>query len=455
MRGRIPIRSPKLPDLSSLNPVEQARRLRSSYLQVLFGLYIAIFFIRTAFGISLVAFSRYVDVGSRFQYGILVSAAPLAELLTVLLVGVFIDRYGRRGMLLGGLLLGGVSRYLVVLTQEPIGLALINFLLGVASTMILVSSLTLVTDYARPDSRGREMGAFDFANVFGYMIGFIAGLLLVEALPPEDLPWAFGISGTLAVLGFAYCFFYVREPKEPKVSEAHVGFAAVRHVATNPRVVLVTIPWLIVFIILSSIMTFLPFLSADTEGGVAEGAAEAAAAAPLTHTELIGVVIVIGAIFLATQIVFGRLSDRFGRAPIMIVGAIGFVGLTTTALLAILGAEGPSSAVADSLLALWPLLLVFTAAALAFGPSALAGLADVGHEAHTGVTMGVYSLVVSLGFILGPPAVGIIGDRFDAVGVGVFAFVCSLVMLALVLVQFYLWRKQASTSAFGDAVRSS
>jgi len=74
--------------------------------------------------------------------------------------------------------------------------------------------------------------------------------------------------------------------------------------------------------------------------------------------------------------------------------------------------------------------------ALAFGPSALSSLADEAHEHRKGVTMAVYSVVISAGMFIGIPLVAAISDSFGGIGVLVFMIGCAVAMLLLVLLRY-------------------
>jgi MFS family permease len=95
---------------------------------------------------------------------------------------------------------------------------------------------------------------------------------------------------------------------------------------------------------------------------------------------------------LLTQPWFGRQADRRGRPVFLLLGTVGFVSLLTLA--GAVAQYGPRT----------PLLVgigVGAFLALGYGPAALASLADVSHSLTRGTTMAVYSLVISLGMIVG------------------------------------------------------
>ncbi|MGB9635976.1 MAG: MFS transporter, partial [Thermoplasmata archaeon] len=131
------------------------------YQKMLFALYSSTFIIRLCFGIILILLPYYLKHNvSDFMFGIIWGASPFAEMLSVMFLGVAVDKFGRKKVLLVGLVTGAISLFLYALTTNPHVLIVVNAFHGIAAASILVASLALVADYAPPDSRGREMGAF-------------------------------------------------------------------------------------------------------------------------------------------------------------------------------------------------------------------------------------------------------------------------------------------------------
>lgn len=398
--------------------------------KVLAGLYISTFLVRASFGLSWSILGHHLP-STGFGLGVVVSASALAELVAVVFVGVFIDRYGRRGMLLGGLLAGAASRVAIALTQSGPVVALLNAVYGLSAAAILVASLAMVTDHAPATQRGREMGAFDFSNIFGTILGYTAGLALLPWLGDDVRP-AFLASGALGVVAFAYCAAFVVEHEHFRRRATGAPLlvpGSFRSVLTDRSLLLLTAPWFLVFFLLASFATFYPrvaatqFLDADDRAG---------------FLSVAGWTLGVGVLVLATQVAYGRLSDRFGRTPIMLIGGVGFFGLASAIGLAVLAVPEGGRELTSLLLAWWPVHLLFLVMALAFGPSALASLADLSHDRRAGLTMGVYTMVVAAGMILGPPIAGLLADRAGAGGIALVFLGAATLILALVGLRAYL-----------------
>jgi len=393
------------------------------YLRLLSSLYISTFFIRASFGIMLATLPIYLNIETGFiGYGIVAAASPLFEMCTVLFIGTVVDRYGRKVVLLSGLAVAAVFLFLLSLTRNLYVIFFINAFHGMAAGAILVASLALLADYAPEDRRGREMGAFDAFNMLGWVFGYALGALLLEFLG-GSLWQAFVIAGIMAIVGFVYSFINVTEPKKYDVLSKKIRFENIVSVLRQRSVILLTLPWFIVFMIIGAVMTF---LTVSTSQGVIS----------ISPLILSAVISVAGIVLILTQVFYGRLSDKYGRLPIMFIGTIGFVGLMTVVGIGYLLAP-TKEAVKNSIIGLWPLLGIFGFMALAFGPSALSSLADEAQEKMRGVTMAVYSIVISAGMFIGIPAVAAISDNYGGQGVLIFMIGCAVAMLCLIIARYF------------------
>jgi MFS family permease len=367
----------------------------------------------------------YLNITSGYiGYGIVSAASPLFEMGTVLFIGAVVDRYGRKIVLLSGLLTAALMLFLLSITKNLYMIFCINAVHGMAAGAILVSSLALLTDYAPEHRRGREMGAFDAFNMLGWVVGYAVGALFLEFFK-GSLGHTFLIAGVMALFGCLYCFVNITEPKKHDVLCEKIRFDKIIGVLKQRSVLLLTLPWFIVFMIIGAVMTFLTVSTA--KGGILT-------ISPILLSGIIGGA---GIVLITTQVIFGRLSDKYGRLPIMVIGTIGFVGVMTVIGVGYgLSLTPNGEDVKNSILRFWPLLGLFGIMALAFGPSALSSLADEAQETTRGVTMAVYSIVISAGMFIGVPSVAAIFDQFGGPGVLIFMIACAIAMLVLIIARY-------------------
>ncbi len=356
--------------------------------RTLLAVFGATFFVRFAFGITLAVFASYIlghlttlSGGDTETVGLVAAMAPVGECTTVLLSGLATDRVGRFPVLFAGIMSAALLFGLVSLTRSVYALAALNFLFGIGSGAILASSLAVIGDRSTQNERGFEMGRFDAMNLAGWLGGFafgigILGLVQDHRLEISFLPYVFVIGAMVLVGGILFTWYLVHGlPRHQPVRGFPV--VAILRNALRGRVLLVTLPWLVVYMLIGYALVFL-------------GTASAGVGFPDTY---IAAGIATGGFFLViSQPRFGRLADRYGRTRMMNIGVTGFVGVMIAASLII--AFGP-------LLELLAVLVVSVIAALAYGPAALAALADLSLELSRGTTMALYSLTISLGMIVG------------------------------------------------------
>ncbi len=343
----------------------------------------ATLFVRFGFGITVAVFATYIlgrSVGlDGSQVGVvgLVSAmAPTGEFTTVLLSGAVADRYGRFPVLFVGMAGSAILLALTALTRDPWALGGLNFAFGVGSGAILASSLALIADRSTHPERGYEMGRFDAVNLVGWIGGFAFGFAALGLLPLAQLPVVFLGGAAALVLGIVLGMWWVPSGWRATPNRSYI-LSKVLPAIVRRDVLLVTLPWLVIYMLIGTAFVYLGTSAAGI--GIP----------PLDLALAIGVG---GLLLVVTQPTFGRLADRFGQLRLMLVGTVGFVGaMICAALLANLGAQP------------WILgvLGVSVVAALAYGPASLAALADLTAAISRATTMAIYSLVISLGMIVG------------------------------------------------------
>jgi MFS family permease len=351
----------------------------------LLAVLVATFFVRFAFGITVAVFASYIvrhstglggdDVGVA---GLVSALAPVGEFSTVLLSGALADRYGRWPVLFMGMAGAAVLFATVALTRNVVALGALNLLFGVGSGAILAASLAVVGDRAEASHRGYEMGRFDAVNLFGWTAGLGIGIGFLGSLPNHRLNLVFLLGAAFLAAGLGATALLVRGSPYYHGTRQY-SFATVVANVFRRSVLLVTLPWLVIYVLIGSALVFI--------GPAAEGAG-------ISTTLLAGVIVGGGALLVLTQPYYGRLADRHGRTRMMTVGAVGFVAAMGCACLLVLQGTPPR-------LPTLAALAVSAVVALSYGPAALAALADLSQMMSRATTMAIYSLTISLGMVLG------------------------------------------------------
>jgi MFS family permease len=378
----------------------------------------ATFFVRFAFGITLAVFATYLaghatgglTAGDTALVGLVTAMASVGEFSTVLVSGLVADRVGRFPVLFGGILGAAVLFALVSLTRDAVALGAINFLFGISSGAILAATLAVVADRSGSDERGFEMGRFDAMNLAGWLGGYAFGIAILGYVPVSYLGLTFLIGAGVLVAGFVVAYYLVRGlprgPSAPGMPPREILRRAFRR-----SVLLVTLPWLVIYMLIGYVLVF--FGSAAKSTGL-----------PLTYVAL--AIAGGGALLVLSQPQYGRLADRYGRTRMMTIGVVGFVGVMVFASLLL--AYG----------ALVPLLAgiaISALAALAYGPAALAALADLASTLSRATTMAIYSLTISLGMVLGLVGATQLQARLGNTGLYLFFGGVAVALVALTLLR--------------------
>jgi MFS family permease len=369
-------------------------------------LYLSVFLMRFSFGLVLFTLPLYLPRKefSNMAVGLVAAAYPIAETIVGPAIGILVDRFGRKRWIYTGLAISTVALLAFTLNRAIPYLAIVHAIQGVAAAMIIVSSLAMVTDVSTVSNRGREMGIYDFTNLGGYVAGIFAAGLLVR-LGSTVEPFFFG--SALAALGAALAYFKIRETTTHHEHAALSPLETLRSLLRDRRAAAMFPIWLSVTTFIGMALTFGPRLGPS----------------PLiTSAALAGIVLALG----VTQPFFGHLSDRYGRDRLMMIGMLSLIGLFVTAISVLRGSL--------QLMFAAPFLAAFGAGSFAFAPAALASLGDLAPEKGRGTTMGVYSVVISLGTIVGPLLGGYLLDHYGFSSLFYAGLVILIVALTLAII---------------------
>ena len=175
-------------------------------------LYVSVFLMRFSFG--LVLFTPPIlpprHEFSNLTVGIIAAAYPVTETICGPTIGILVDRFGRRKWIYLGLTLSTLALFAFSLNTNIGYLVAVHAVQGVAAAMIIVSTLTMVTDTSTGATRGKEMGVYDFANLGGYMVGILAAGILTRISSPTT---PFYFAAALAAIGALFAYFRVKETK--------------------------------------------------------------------------------------------------------------------------------------------------------------------------------------------------------------------------------------------------
>jgi len=375
--------------------------------------------------------------------GLLAASFYIAELLGAPVFGTLSDRFGRRRFLIAGPIFGGIAIQLIgwpsLLLALPlllVPMALGRVIEGLSTATTAPSTLSFLSaETAHSASlRGRVMSWYEMATVVGIGFGFVAAGLLWDHL---------GHGAFLAVTGIyaaaLVAFSLVTEDAETGVRGTHQHGTSFRDVLRKPRVLRFVPAWLCVNTIVGVWFTHSAFqLTGERRAGQF-------LAGDFTGSSLGASFAAFSLAFMLGVFLWGLAIGRRRKTSLMLVTTTG-IYVVSLALFAInhLGQTGGAL-----LPTLTVLFLIGVVIASGFTPAALAYLADLSEEMteHRGTVMGLYSVMLGLGQLLG----GALGGPFaQAAGVdGLILLTTLLGSGALAVLAVLHHTEQRTSTAHG------
>jgi MFS family permease len=310
--------------------------------------------------------------------GFLLSAFGAARLAVNLPAGMASERFGRRPVMIAGILLLSLASFAAAASQSIASLAGWLFLQGAGSSLYVTAAMAAVADLSGPSNRGRIMSLYQGAVLIGISVGPAFGGLLAGAFG-ETAP--FVTQGLLAALGAAGAALLVTETKAAADSDkddapaqsrwsllSHGAFVAVCLVMFGTFFARTVTSWQLV-----------PFMARERFG---------------FGPELVGLLLTAGSIanFSVLPMV-GRAIDRWGARLSIVLGSV----ITIVALLVLALGQAETS--------IWMGIACLGAAGGIMAPACSAFAIEVSQAGH-GSTMGTLRMAGDLGLVVGPIVLG-------------------------------------------------
>lgn len=243
------------------------------------------------------------------RIGLIVSVSTLTGVLLKLPSGALSDIYGRRFLLRIGVVAFGLPPFLYPFITNLDALTALRFLHGFATAIFAPSALATVAELYR-ERRGAVLGTYTACTQSGSLLGPFLGGYLIHAAGFSTAFTAAGIFGCIGMVLFysLHLNVSVSQSKEQGtavvLSEMWKGFAAV---AKNTKVLITSVTDAAKMIANGALMAFLPLY------GVSVG---------LNPGE-VGLLFTVQAFTsFFSKPIMGRVSDRIGRQPLIVLGLV-------------------------------------------------------------------------------------------------------------------------------------
>ena len=376
-------------------------------------LYLVTFLTRVGFGVIVIAFPHYVNADNLVT-GVVLSIYPLFEAAAAAPTGMYVDRHGRKHILLFALTSMTILTFLIGLSRDTLFIAVVHGVMGVSVAAIIVSTLTMITDLTKKSDRGVGMGLFDLANIAGYAGGILIGTGLYTAFETNP-SYVFFATATLLLTVTILAKILVIEPPHEQL-KAPLTFNFFK-----------ALSW--------KIKSLLPlWFALTTLVGVAFFIPKALSLSGFTVGES-GLLLFAGAAGLGVgATIFGRVSDKIGREKTMWIGIIGMLILLPTLALSLSPETNPDyPGFGAYLYVIAPSALMVSALV----PSILALVGDTARSTLRGSAMGLYSIMLSLGIAVG----NVVGGASGQIGgLTAILYVAEGLFLAAVVLTLLLSR---------------
>src|SRR4051812_38548346 len=253
-------------------------------------------------------------------FGVAYVARPIGAVI----IGHFGDRVGRKRMLVLTLLLMGLSTFLIgalpsysaIGVAAPILLVFLRILQGLSAAGEQSGANSLTLEHA-PDNRRGFFTSFTLEGTQGGLILANVVFLLVALLPEDQLlSWGWRIPFLLSAVVVAVGYWVRRSlPETPEFERVEESNA----VAKLPVAVLLRNHWAsVVRVVLCALVSVVSTIVGTWS--LAQGTSDAIG---LERTTLLWMVILSNVVALVAIPLWAKLSDRIGRRPVFVFGALG------------------------------------------------------------------------------------------------------------------------------------
>lgn len=185
---------------------------------VIVSIMLATFMVAVEATIVATAMPRIVgQLGGFTYYSWVFSAFLLAQSTTTVIYGKLSDIFGRKPMLIGGILIFLVGSTLAGFAWSMASLIAFRLLQGLGAGAIQPVTMTVVGDLYKLEERAKVQGALASVWAVSAVIGPLAGGIIVDNL---SWAWIFWINLPVGVLSIAGFIFFLHEritPREAKI----------------------------------------------------------------------------------------------------------------------------------------------------------------------------------------------------------------------------------------------
>lgn len=342
--------------------------------------------------------------------GYLIAAFAFIQLLVSPIAGKWVDTFGRKNMIVIGMLLFGLSEMLFGFGKNVTVLYASRMLGGVSAAFMMPAVTAFVADITSLKERPKAMGYLAAAISTGFIIGPGIGGFLAEY--GTRLPFFF--AAALGFLGAIFSLIILKEPKRQEVEETKTEKQVAKSGLRKVLEPIYFIPMMIILVSSFGLAAFETVYSLFVDHKFA-----------FTPKDIALIISVSGILGVVAQVLsFDRIVGKIGEIRLIQI----CMGVSTIFIFAMIKVS-----------AYWSILAVTFVVFLMFDlirPALTTYLSKIaGNE--QGFVGGLNSTFTSVGNIIGPGIAGILFDvHID------YPYVLSMFVLAISFVISLFWKEQ-------------
>ncbi len=336
--------------------------------------------------------------------GFIAAASTVVGIVVSLPAGILSDIIGRRRVILMAAIVFATAPFLYLLITSPWQLVLVRIYHGLATAILGPVAMAAVADTFEK-GRGERMGWYSSATMVGrFLAPFVGGILIFGA----DFRWVYladGFAGVLALVAAIRLPFAtatsgsVREAIKQQRSKYGQEIA---FVFRQPGILATSGVEAVQYFAFGSLETFLPIYLNEELGY------------PAWRIGLLFTAQILTATFIKP--IMGRLSDRYGRIPMIVAGLV--LGGVTTAIMLL----------SSNYLVIVVLIATFGLGLATVTASTSALVADLSRSQGRGGALGILSGIMDIGHSSGPIVSGVL------IGIYSYRLAFGMVGIALIVV---------------------
>lgn len=359
--------------------------------------------------------------------GLAVGISTVTGILFKMPSGAISDIIGRRRTMLAGLVVFGLMPFAYLFISEYAALVVVRFFHGLATAIYGPVAMAVVADVAGR-RKGELLSWFSSVCIAGTLMGAPIGGYVLLLLSDNgtaslgDFRVVFLLSGITGVAALALGLFTLRNGDKPPAGKGlaerfHLFACGIREVVADKRVLVTSAMEGIQNMSMGALEAFLPIYAVTVAGlNVFE-------AGLLWGAQIV--------VTLLAKPLMGRVSDRWGRRPLIVAGM--FLCAGPMAIIPQLTGFVPLM-IAGAFFGLGEALVTSSSAAM---------VADYCQARHYGAAMGTFGTIFDVGHAAGPIVTGLL---VASLGYGPAFVIVAALLVASVPVFLAIVREEPATA---------